>query len=870
MRWFTPPPPLAQEARVAERFEVLRLLGPAPGVLGADEVGLDEAHERLVHRLHADTPPDLHHARQLVGLVLADEVADRHRPLEDLEDRHPPLAVLPGEEGLAHDVLEGLGQGHAHLALLLGREALDEAVHGGHRAGGVQGPDHEVAGLGGGERQPHRLHVAHLADDDDVGILAQRGPERPREAHGVGAHLPLVHQRGLHRVHELDRVFEGDDVVGLRLVDQVHDRGERGALAAPGRSADQDDPPVVVQELGEPSGDAQLGEGRGEVGDDAEGGAPAAALMEGVHPVAPHLGDGVAEVELARLLQRLGLPRAQDGEDGLAGAVGVQGPDPLHALEGAELSHPGRLVHGEVQVRGTLVADGGEEAVDGSREALGRHRGSALRVVHGDGQAGLEVPEDLGRAGAYLARRILLLHLAEELDQAGVGEPGEGADHLDAHLGPGVAEDPGQRLERRHRAELGQRVDRRPPALVVVEGLHQRSHGALVLEPGQGVAGGDAEPPVRILEHAAQGRDQAGVVEVLGEDEGRGAHVRLGVGQQRYGRLEDAVAERPQRVQDAVAQPPHEVTAEGQDLDQHLPRIPRLQDDLHAHVARAVLARGEELDHLLAHDHRVGLRAGAEPVAREVARGGVPPGQAVHHELEQAPVLQTRGGLQRDGAHPGVLVGGEAEEELEERRRAPLLDRAQQEWSPQGRGGLGQRPFQVAVTPLAPDRRVEVPRQPSPVGGLVRQQGVHRLARHLGWQAAQGADRVAAHVPGRALGLLEQLGDGVAVGVGQEDVGAQRPDGGVPAHHQLDGVSGTQARLSGLGEERVPLLHRLPARGEELLERVAATAGEKLHAGEHRARRGRDATRAASPDAGRGVPGPHSRTTSAAHRAQSR
>ena len=40
-------------------------------------------------------------------------------------------------------------------------------------------------------------------------------------------------------MHELDRVFDGDDVIAAMGVDQVDQRGERGAFAAARRPGDQ-------------------------------------------------------------------------------------------------------------------------------------------------------------------------------------------------------------------------------------------------------------------------------------------------------------------------------------------------------------------------------------------------------------------------------------------------------------------------------------------------------------------------------------------------------------------------------------------------------------------------------------------------------
>ena len=57
--------------------------------------------------------------------------------------------------------------------------------------------EHQVAGLGGGERERDGLEVAQLADGDDVGVLAQGGAQRAGEGAGVAADLALVDHAAL-------------------------------------------------------------------------------------------------------------------------------------------------------------------------------------------------------------------------------------------------------------------------------------------------------------------------------------------------------------------------------------------------------------------------------------------------------------------------------------------------------------------------------------------------------------------------------------------------------------------------------------------------------------------------------------------------
>ncbi|HLZ36234.1 MAG TPA: hypothetical protein VKP64_00420, partial [Mycobacteriales bacterium] len=64
--------------------------------------------------------------------------------------------------------------GEPHLLLLVRGEEVDDAVDGLLRVGRVQRRQHEVTRLRGGERGLHGLRVAHLPDEDDVGVLAHR------------------------------------------------------------------------------------------------------------------------------------------------------------------------------------------------------------------------------------------------------------------------------------------------------------------------------------------------------------------------------------------------------------------------------------------------------------------------------------------------------------------------------------------------------------------------------------------------------------------------------------------------------------------------------------------------------------------------
>ena len=171
-----------------------------------------------------------------------------------------------------------------------------------------------MAGLGRGDRGLDRLVVAHLADQDDVGVLAQGGAQGGGEGARVDLDLALVDDRLLVAVQELDGVLDGDDVLAALRVDVVDHRGEGGGLARAGGPRAQDQPALLLGDLLEHHREAQLADGHDLDGDDAEHEAHRAALLEDVAAEAAEAGDGVGDVDLEVLLELLLLAVAHDGE----------------------------------------------------------------------------------------------------------------------------------------------------------------------------------------------------------------------------------------------------------------------------------------------------------------------------------------------------------------------------------------------------------------------------------------------------------------------------------------------------------------------------------------------------------------------------
>jgi hypothetical protein len=112
----------------------------------------------------------------------------------------------------------------------------------------VQGREDEVTRLGGLQRGLRRLGVAELADEDDVGILAENTAQRLAEAFGVEADLALVDDAAVIRMEDLDGILDGHDVLLTRAVDLVEHRRERRRLAGAGRAGHEHEAALLLRE----------------------------------------------------------------------------------------------------------------------------------------------------------------------------------------------------------------------------------------------------------------------------------------------------------------------------------------------------------------------------------------------------------------------------------------------------------------------------------------------------------------------------------------------------------------------------------------------------------------------------------------------
>ena len=190
---------------------------------------------------------------------------------------------------------------------MLGRgEEVEDPVD---RLGGVERVDRredEVPRLGRGERGADGGLVAHLADQDHVGVLAQHPPQRGLERVGVAADLALVDRRASGRWCRysigssivtmcLKAVSLMCSIIAASVVDFPH----------PVVPVTSTIPRSSSAEPADHLGQAEVVERADRVGDHPEDHRDAPPLQVAVDAEARQVRDGVGEVDLAHGLELL-------------------------------------------------------------------------------------------------------------------------------------------------------------------------------------------------------------------------------------------------------------------------------------------------------------------------------------------------------------------------------------------------------------------------------------------------------------------------------------------------------------------------------------------------------------------------------------
>jgi len=290
-------------------------------------------------------------------LSFADRVGQRRGSQQNLEGRNPPAPLL-AEQLLGNDCAQVLGEHDANLLLLVGGEGVDDPVD---RLGGgvrMERGENEQPRFGGGHRHADRLEVAHLADEQAVGIFPDRRLDSFGEAGDVGTDLALRKNGTRVDVDELDGVFDRDDVVRETLIDPIQNRRQSRGFAAAGRPGDQHEAARRFGERSDRGRQPQVLHRRDLRGDQAEYGGRASLLAQQVDPKArlvPHL---ICEVDVSVILEDCPEPFGSDVSNEIVEVPFRQGAE-SDAFQLAVDPDDRRATDGQMKVRPIALGKNG-------------------------------------------------------------------------------------------------------------------------------------------------------------------------------------------------------------------------------------------------------------------------------------------------------------------------------------------------------------------------------------------------------------------------------------------------------------------------------------------------------------------------------
>lgn len=166
------------------------VVGEASGFAAGDYFGAAQFDEVLVEEAHAHflAGDDF---RDAEDVSFGEEFSDGGRGAHDFVDGDAGLVVGGFGEALADDGLEAGGEVEEDAGAFIGGEEGGEALECLCGGGGVEGGEDGVSGVGGLESGFDGFAVAHFADEDDVGVLAECFAESVAEAGDVGTEFTL-------------------------------------------------------------------------------------------------------------------------------------------------------------------------------------------------------------------------------------------------------------------------------------------------------------------------------------------------------------------------------------------------------------------------------------------------------------------------------------------------------------------------------------------------------------------------------------------------------------------------------------------------------------------------------------------------------
>ena len=155
-----------------------------------DAAVLHAGEEALVHRDHAVGTAAFDDRTDVADLTAANGVWQRFVLNEDFMHGAATFGNAFAEE-LGNDAGEATGQHDAHLVLLVGGKGVDDAVDGLRCVVGVKRAEDEHAHAGAAEGEFDGFEFAHLAEEEDVRVVAHGTFERVGEGAGVFADLAV-------------------------------------------------------------------------------------------------------------------------------------------------------------------------------------------------------------------------------------------------------------------------------------------------------------------------------------------------------------------------------------------------------------------------------------------------------------------------------------------------------------------------------------------------------------------------------------------------------------------------------------------------------------------------------------------------------
>lgn len=275
---------------------------------------LDEVVEGLIEVLHTVLDAGFDGCAEFIEAVFLEEFPDGAGIDHDFEGGDD-AAFDFADHTLADHGLEGAGELAADGVAFVLFEEVEDTADGLGGVGGMEGGQDEVAGICGAHGGAEAGGVAHFADHDDIGVLAEHVFEPHGEGEGIEADFALF-DGALVIVEDIfDGVFERDDVLFEVGVDVLDHGGEGCGFTATCGACDEDDAAFGLGDFLEHGEESEFFES-GDVGFDvAHGQAVLAFLLEQVGAEASDTFPVVGEVDFVIFGEALMEVWGDDGID---------------------------------------------------------------------------------------------------------------------------------------------------------------------------------------------------------------------------------------------------------------------------------------------------------------------------------------------------------------------------------------------------------------------------------------------------------------------------------------------------------------------------------------------------------------------------